>query len=148
MKRTTSSLDFLGVLWYHMRVKLGCYATASHRFDSVFCALMAGKPRGRNRVAVPGFSFPWRRKQKEFCLSCPICVSLFSAERASRCGHAYLCVMRSACARLPRWPMPADAQERNGAVLPHHGMLTAASCPPWPTVFPEPPVENPHRRKV
>ena len=80
MKGTTSSLDFLGVLWYHMGVKLGCYATASHRFDSVFCAQMAGKHRGRNRVAAPGFSFPWRRKQKEFCLSCPICVSLFSAE--------------------------------------------------------------------
>ena len=62
MGSTTSSLDFLGVLWYHMEVKLGCYATASHGFDSVFCALRAGKPKGCYGVAARRFFLLQRRK--------------------------------------------------------------------------------------
>lgn len=64
MGGTVSALDFLGILWYHMEVKLGCYATASHGFDSLFCALTGGKLRGRDRVAARGGS-SFRGKENE-----------------------------------------------------------------------------------
>ena len=76
MGSTTSSLDFLGVLWYHMEVKLGCYATASHGFDSVFCALRAG-----NAGAAIGWrlgNFPSPRVENRKNSVCP-------APYASRC---------------------------------------------------------------
>ena len=47
-ERELFALDFSAILWYHKRVKLGCYATASHGFDSVFRALpRGGGPRPR-----------------------------------------------------------------------------------------------------
>ena len=112
MGERVSALDFLGILWYHMGVKLGCYATASHGFDSVFCVSQGGCA-----VAAigwrPGRDLLGRQeKTNEFCLSCPICVSLFSAE-SLRDGHANLCVTRSVSARLPG---KADTGGRAGEV--------------------------------
>ena len=63
-ERELFALDFSGILWYHKRVKLGCYATASHGFDSLFCALTGGKLRGRDRVAARGGS-SFRGKENE-----------------------------------------------------------------------------------
>ena len=34
-ERELFALDFSGILWYHKRVKLGCFATVPHGFDSV-----------------------------------------------------------------------------------------------------------------
>ena len=44
MYRTGRALDFLGILWYHMGVKLGCFATVPHGFDSATHALKQGFP--------------------------------------------------------------------------------------------------------
>ena len=47
-----SPLDFLGILWYHKRVKLGCYATAPHGFDSGFRAVWGRPAPRRDRVTA------------------------------------------------------------------------------------------------
>ena len=44
MYRIGRALDFLGILWYHMGVKLGCFATVPHGFDSATHALKQGFP--------------------------------------------------------------------------------------------------------
>jgi hypothetical protein len=111
MERRLFALDFLGDLWYHIRVKLGCYATASHGFDSVFRALLRGSAPGRDRVTAMARSFfEGQGKTNEFCLSCPICVSLFSAE-SPRYGHA-----SSACLRECPTAGKADTGGRAGEV--------------------------------
>ena len=44
MYETHSTLDFFGILWYHKRVKLGCFATVPHGFDSAKHAPKQGFP--------------------------------------------------------------------------------------------------------
>ena len=87
------ALDFWGILWYHIRVKLGCFATVPHGFDSVSSARDRENRYGRNRVTALAHFSPRYGRLTEFCLSCPICVSLFSAE-CPWDGRAYLCAAR------------------------------------------------------
>ena len=132
------ALDFSGLLWYHIGVKLGCYATASHGFDLVFPELPRGRRRGRDRVTVRGrFLLGRQGKSNEFCLSCPICVSLFSAESPWR-GHAYLCVIRfRECPTAGKADTGGRAAEvRNGTSASRY--VDGSIIPAWSTVFPEP----------
>ena len=70
MGEMVPALDFLGILWYHMEVKLGCYATASHGFDSDFSAFSRGAHQGRVRVAAKGRS-ALRGKERRKNSACP-----------------------------------------------------------------------------
>ena len=111
MGKMVFALDFSGILWYHMGVKLGCYATASHGFDLVFRAFPRGWLCGRDRVAANGRS-ALEGKENRMNSACP-------APYVSRCFRlraldAVTPPLRvpPESARLPGRPIPADAQER------------------------------------
>ena len=44
MYGTDRPLDFSGILWYHKRVKLGCYATVPLGFDPTVFTRNRGSP--------------------------------------------------------------------------------------------------------
>lgn len=44
MYGTAPTLDFSGALWYHMGVKLGCYATVPLGFDPTVFTCNRGSP--------------------------------------------------------------------------------------------------------
>ena len=44
MYETDRPLDFLGILWYYKRVKLGCNATVPHGFDRLIVPSKQGFP--------------------------------------------------------------------------------------------------------
>ena len=58
MYETKRPLDFLRILWYHKRVKLGCYATVLHGFDSMCTARKQGFPAPEKGDGNGEFLFP------------------------------------------------------------------------------------------
>ena len=111
MYETDRPLDFSGILWYHKRVKLGCYATVPHGFDRLISRPKQGFPAPAKGDGNGEFLFRiWRSRLNSACPA-SVCVSLFSA-KSPPSGRAYLCTVRGAVARLPGGPMPADVQER------------------------------------
>ena len=136
MYKTFPPLDNFGFLWYHARVKLGCFATAPSDLTGPkgFC-------ESESTFAENGAASVFFRPYEAFdtCRSCLDChtyvrcvwISLrlvfkrFSAEN----GPCRIASATCDCPTAGKSRILADAQERFGADFRICGMLTAATYP-------------------
>ena len=136
MYKTFATLDKFGFLWYHARVKLGCFATAPSDLTGQDRLCMNGQcvcGNGARKRLFPPLSRHFRlsilprlpHDVRCFCPSLRPRTERFSAES----GHAFHCLWKARLSDCREQPDLGGRAGEVGADFRICGMLTAATYP-------------------